>query len=266
MNDYPVRVGSMLYTLVDPRRGHEVEYNRWYERDHFYMGCMVGPWLFAGARWVATRELKDMRYPEDSPVAVPLDAGSYLATYWVHEGHHDDHFSWALEQVQWIYKNGRGFQERDHAHTKLFELPRAVYRDDDPVPLELAFDHRYAGLGSVFIERADGVDEDALVDFIDNTALPQAMAGSNIAITASWKPEQPAGSVTGGAPMPLGSEGGGLERTMQMLFLDADPRECWDQVRAYTDAVDASGLAKTIFAAPFLPTIVGTDTYTDQLW
>ena len=56
MNDYPVRVGSMLFTLVDPEKGHEVAYNRWYERDHFYAGCMVGPWLFAGSRWVAPRE------------------------------------------------------------------------------------------------------------------------------------------------------------------------------------------------------------------
>ena len=41
-----VRLGSMLFTLVEPHRGHELAYNRWYERDHFYAGCMVGPWLF----------------------------------------------------------------------------------------------------------------------------------------------------------------------------------------------------------------------------
>ena len=43
MDDYPVKLGAMLYTLVDPERGHEVAYNRWYERDHFYGGCMIGP-------------------------------------------------------------------------------------------------------------------------------------------------------------------------------------------------------------------------------
>ena len=26
---HPVRVGSMLYTLVDPEKGYEVAYNRW---------------------------------------------------------------------------------------------------------------------------------------------------------------------------------------------------------------------------------------------
>ena len=45
----PVKLGSMLLTLVEPHRGHEVAYNRWYERDHFYAGCMVGPVQFRRA-------------------------------------------------------------------------------------------------------------------------------------------------------------------------------------------------------------------------
>ncbi len=59
----PVKVGSMLLTLVDPHRGHEVAYNRWYERDHFYSGCMIGPWQFAGKRFVATADLKKLPRP-----------------------------------------------------------------------------------------------------------------------------------------------------------------------------------------------------------
>ena len=62
--EYPIRVGSMLFVLTDPGVGHEVEYNRWYERDHIYAGCMVGPWFFAGGRWVATRALKELRLGE----------------------------------------------------------------------------------------------------------------------------------------------------------------------------------------------------------
>ena len=59
----PVRVGSMLLTLVEPHAGHEVAYNRWYERDHFYSGCMIGPWQFAGKRFVATADLKSATRP-----------------------------------------------------------------------------------------------------------------------------------------------------------------------------------------------------------
>ena len=71
----------MLFTMVDPQRGHEVAYNRWYERDHFYAGCLVGPWLFAGRRWVAPRALKALRFPRESEIARPdATAGSYVGT------------------------------------------------------------------------------------------------------------------------------------------------------------------------------------------
>ena len=63
-----VTLGGMLFTLVEPHKGHEVEYHRWYERDHFYSGCMEGPWLFSGRRWVSTRELKALREPAESPI------------------------------------------------------------------------------------------------------------------------------------------------------------------------------------------------------
>ena len=64
VTDDPIRIGTMLYTLVEPHRGHEVAYNRWYERDHFYAGCQIGAFNFAGARFVATAPLKGLRYPD----------------------------------------------------------------------------------------------------------------------------------------------------------------------------------------------------------
>ena len=39
-----------------------------------------------------------------------------------------------------------------------------------------------------------------------------------------------------------------------------------DWFRAYTKAINELDLADTLLVAPFLRTIVGTDTYTDQLW
>ena len=70
--DEPIRVGSMLWVFTDPHKGHELAYNRWYERDHYYAGCMIGASNFAGSRWVATRRHKDARFPEqpDMPFAV----------------------------------------------------------------------------------------------------------------------------------------------------------------------------------------------------
>ena len=75
---FPVQLGAMLFTLVDPSVGHEVAYNRWYERDHFYGGCLAGPYLFSGKRWVATKDLKAKRFPADSPITP--DPASSAAT------------------------------------------------------------------------------------------------------------------------------------------------------------------------------------------
>jgi len=267
MNDYPVRAGSMLFTLVDPNKGHEVAYNRWYERDHFYAGCMVGPWLFAGSRWVATREMKDLRFPAETKIAVPTDAGSYVAIYWIEEGRHDDHFGWAIDQVQWIYQNDRGFAERKHAHTALYEKPWSFYRDEDPVPIELALDHRYPGIAAVAIDMGDESKEEACNEWLTSTGLPGLMGpDSPVASMVSWKPAISEDSVTGGAPMDLGTPGGGHDRRMQLFFLEEAPPAGWDRFRAYADALNETGLAEVVFAAPFLPTVIGTDTYTDQLW
>jgi hypothetical protein len=266
MNDYPIVAGSALFTLVDPSKGHEVAYNRWYERDHFYAGCMIGPWLFAGKRWVATRAMKDLRFPEgDTPVASPHDKGSYLATYWVLEDKHKEHFDWAGNQVVDLYMNSRGFMERQHAHTVLLANPEHAYRDDDPVPIELAFDHHYQGLAVVAVDPAEGVSDEELGAHLDETALPALLANSPIASMVSWRYIQ-MGEGTEQAPMDLGMPPGPPERRLQMFFLEDNPDAVWDRFRTYAADLAAEGKGVVSFAAPFLPTIVGTDTYTDQLW
>ncbi|HEY1467215.1 MAG TPA: hypothetical protein VGF11_09170 [Acidimicrobiales bacterium] len=266
IDDYPVKVGSMLLTLVDPSRGYERAYNRWYERDHFYGGCMIGPWLFAGSRWVATRDLKDRRWPTDAgTVATPYDAGSYIAIYWVEQGHHDDHFeAWAVPQVRDLYANGRGFAERRHVHTSLFDHIGSRYRDDDPVPIDLALDRRYSGLVVLWWDAPEGTEASDLHRAV--AGRTQALlAGSAIEIASSWTPSAPDEGPRD-VPMDLGSPAGGPNRLVQLLFVDGDVAEVLDPVRGYTDAVEAEGLGRLQLAAPFFSTVVGTDTYVDQLW
>ncbi len=266
VGDYPIKVGSMLLTLVDPHEGYEVAYNRWYERDHFYAGCMIGPWLFAGSRWVATRELKDARWPAgDETIASPPDAGSYVAIYFVEQGHHEDHFStWARPQVNALYAEGRGFPERRHIHTILFDHLGAEYRDDAPVPVELALDHGYDGIVLLWF---DGIGRDArrLHDDLARLAVPDLLKGSIIETVSSWTPSAGENEPRN-VPMDLGSKAGGQERLLQMLFVKGDVRDTFAAVRAYTDHVESEGLATIHLAAPFFRTVVGTDTYVDQLW
>ena len=266
VDDYPVKVGSMLLTLVDPHKGFEKAYNRWYERDHFYAGCMIGPYLFAGSRWVATRELKDLRWPAgEETVAKPTDAGSYVAIYWVEKGHHDDHFdAWARPQVRWLYGNNRGFPERTHVHTVLFDHLGAVYRDEDPVPIDLALDHGYDGIVAAWFDALTG-DAPALHATLASDLLPELLQGSAIEIASSWTPSE-GENAERNEPMDLGSMAGGPERLCQLFFLHGDVRDSLDGLRRYTDEIERRGLATTRLVAPFFRTVVGTDTYVDQLW
>jgi hypothetical protein len=250
--------------MVEPHKGFERAYNRWYERDHFYAGCMVGPWLFAGSRWVAPRALKDERWPEDSAIAKPLDAGSYIAIYWVEKGHHEEHFSdWAVPQVVDLYSNNRGFPERTHVHTSMFNNIGAVYRDDDPVPIDLALDHKYDGLIVLWWDGAEGTAED-LHAKLKADYLPELLEGSDIEIASSWTPTVPDEGPRD-VPMDLGSPSGGVNRLVQLLFVGGDTEAAVAKVHAYTDKVEADGAAALLLAAPFLRTVVGTDTYVDQL-
>src|SRR6202049_1954679 len=93
---YDTKIGAALITLVEPHVGHERAYNRWYEDDHFYAGAMAMPWMFAGRRWVATRDLQQLRYPEESVVAQPVTSGCYLSLYWITAGRYRDHLRWTV--------------------------------------------------------------------------------------------------------------------------------------------------------------------------
>lgn len=264
VDDYPVKVGTMLLTMVDPNPGFESAYNRWYERDHYYAGCMVGPYQLAGSRWVAPRQLKDLRWPEgDTAVANPTDAGSYVAIYWVEDGHHDDWNEWAQTQVTWLYSNGRGFAERKHTHTTLFDHIGASYRDDDPTPIELALDRAYPGIVVAWFDAREGNDARSVAATLDERLLPELLAGSDIEIASSWTP---VATPPSDQPMDLGSPAGGPERLVQIFFVDGDVTEALPRLKAYTDAVAEAGLADVHLVAPFFRTVVGTDTYVDQLW
>ncbi len=264
VDDYPVKVGSMLLTLVDPTPGFERAYNRWYERDHYYGGCLVGPHLFAGSRWVATRRLKALRWPDDSPVARPVDAGSYVAIYFVEKGHHREHFGeWSIHQVRDLYATGRGFSERSHVHTSTFHYVDSAYRDEDPVPIELALDRGYEGLVALWWDAASGTGQE-LAPALASRMAEGLLPGSSVEIASSWVPSEP-GEPNQDAPMDLGSPPGGTDRLVQLLFVDGDPEADIGRIRAFTDGVERDGLAALRLAAPFVRTVPGTDRYVDEL-
>jgi hypothetical protein len=267
-DDYPVKVGSMLMTMVDPHPGFERAYNRWYERDHYYEGCMIGPWMYAGSRWVAPRSLKNLRWPAgDETVARPYDAGSYISIYWVQEGHHEEHFGeWAGPQVRKIYATGRGFAERRHIHTIVMDKVGVVYRDDDGVPLDVALDSRYDGIVVLWFDGEGGRTAQDLHAELSKQLMPDLLKDTQIESISSWTPSNPDAVAPSNAPMDLGTPGGGRNRLAQILFVRGPVQNVLGKVHAYTDAIDASGIAKTHLAAPFFATTPGIDTYVEELW
>lgn len=126
---YGVRPGHALITMVEPHPGHEYAYNRWYEDDHYYAGATAMPWMFAGRRWVATKDLQGLRYPEESAVARPVGTGCYLSTYWVTEGRYDDHMKWTVAINKRLNRDGRVYQDRTHVFTAFQDHEATVYRD-----------------------------------------------------------------------------------------------------------------------------------------
>lgn len=129
LGPYGVHPGHALITMVEPHPGHEYAYNRWYEDDHYYAGAMAMPWMYAGRRWVATRDLQLLRYPEKSAVAQPVTAGCYISTYWVTDGRYDDHMKWTVGINKRLNRDGRVYQDRTHVFTAFQDHEATVYRD-----------------------------------------------------------------------------------------------------------------------------------------
>ena len=52
-----------------------------------------------------------------------------------------------------------------------------------------------------------------------------------------------------------------------MHFLETTPADCWAEWFAgLGKTIDDSGQGRTLFVAPFIPTVPGTDRYCDELW
>jgi hypothetical protein len=259
----PIKLGSMLLTVVEPHRGHEVAYNRWYERDHFYSGCMVGPYNFAGRRFVATSDLKALRDPDPSEITGEPARGSYVAVYWVLDGYHDIWNRWAVRQVRALHAANRMFEARDHVHTLLYRFAWEVRREPDGVPVELALDHPFRGFVPVWIDRAEDVSNEELWRWLQTEHLGDVMTGTDAALVAAFTPLPLLIDAPGDVPRQEATD----RRTLLLWFLDAHPSAAWDPVIVeHRTRLEAAGKGTVVAALPFIPTVPGTDLYTDKLW
>jgi hypothetical protein len=259
---YDVRIGTALITMVEPHPGHDRAYNRWYEDDHFISGAMAMPWMFAGRRWVATRELQSLRYPADSSVANPLDAGKYISLYWITEGRHQDHERWTVATNQRLRSDDRIHMERDHIFTAFQRYRGATYRDD-LVPRDIhSLTYPFGGLVVEVIDAPDGPGREKVLAWLRDEYVPATLSGSDIGLCLYFEPMPlPADK------MEYAPDVAGADRRLTLLwFTEGDPHQSWDTAfLGAGEAVAAHGLGRVELVAPFIPTVPGTDRYVDQL-
>jgi hypothetical protein len=260
---YGVRPGHALITMVEPHPGHEYAYNRWYEDDHFIAGAMAMPWIYAGRRWVATRDLQLLRYPEKSAVARPVTTGCYLTVYWITEGRYAEHMRWTVGINRRLNRDGRVHQERDHVFTAFQDHEVTVYRDGAAGPRDHhALDHPYAGLVVEVIDSESPEQREELLAWLRSRHLPRHLEGSPAAMVTVFRP----------TPLPVDRmayvpQVEGVDTRLTLLwFLQRDPRECWEgYFTGLATDVARAGLGHVEFVAPFIPTIPGTDRYVGEL-
>ena len=259
---YGPGIGSALITMVEPHPGHELSYHRWYEDDHYISGAMSMPWMFAGRRWVATRPLQLLRYPAESAVAKPVTAGAYITVYWINEGRYQDHLDWTVAINRRLLPDGRVFQERTHVFTSFQNYLGVVYRDGDAGPRDIhALNYPYAGLIVEVFDAAPDQDPAGLAAWLKEKHLPGKLEGSPVAMATVFEPMP----LPGKTPTYVKPVEGVGKRITVLYFTESDPAEDWERFVGDGAAVEASGLGRLEFAAPFIPTLPGTDRYVAEL-
>jgi hypothetical protein len=261
---YGADLGHALITMVEPHPGHEYAYNRWYEDDHFIAGAMAMPWMYAGRRWVATRDLQLLRYPEKSAVAQPVTAGCYLTVYWMTAGRHADHMRWTVAINKRLNHDARVYHHRSHVLTAFHDHVATVYRDGAAGPRDIhALHHPYGGLVLEVVDTDTPEQREELEHWLRTRHLPKRLAGSPAAMVVAFRP----------VPLPLDRmsyvrQVEGTETRLTLLwFLGCDPREVWQERFTGLDEEVAAlgGGCRVELVAPFVPTIPGTDTYVGEL-
>ncbi|MER5432575.1 hypothetical protein [Streptomyces sp. NPDC002588] len=224
---------------------------------------MAMPWMYAGRRWVATRDLQLLRRPEKSAIAQPVTAGCYLSTYWITAGRYDDHMKWTVAINKRLNRDARVYQDRTHVFTAFQDHEATVYRDGAAGPRDFhALDHPYAGLVLEVVDTEGPEQRAELLEWLRARHLPRRIAGSPAAMVTVFRP-----TPLPGDRMTYVKQVEGVDTRLTLLwFLESDPRDCWETHFADLGrTLEDSGLGSLELLAPFIPTVPGTDRYVDRL-
>lgn len=250
-----VPIGSVVFALIDPTPGHEIAFNHWYERDHFYTAGTAAPGVFAGARYIAPRWCRDLRRSTDDRVAGDPARGVHLALYFVMEGHDADRVAWATEQVALAGEQDRLFAEREHLHTWSYDVAWSWVSATDGVPPALALDRRYEGASVVLVDRADGVDAGSVAV---TAAAAWTRRSDPVAVVLALRPSYEI------MPSTWIGELDPDRRLALVCFHGGDVAAGWEASRARVDELVDAGLVEVVWGSPFVVSVFGTDRHVDE--
>ena len=249
-----VPIGSVVFALIEPTPGHELAFNRWYERDHFYTAGMAAPGVFSGGRFIATRACKNLRDPADAGVAGDPGRGSHLALWFVLPGHDDARTAFAAEQMARAADDDRLFAEREHLHTWSC-VPAWTWRaDPHGVPPALALDHRYPAVSVVLMDHRD--PDRGLSEEVEVAARP---AAEDLDVILAMRPDHEVVSST------WSGEFDPLSRRVLVCFHPTGLDEGWRATQLLLERLTGGGRTKIAWASPFVAAVMGTDLHADDL-
>jgi hypothetical protein len=246
---FDVALEGVVYTLVDVHAGHDADFERWYENDHFYAGGVLGPHVLAGGRWYASRELREARWVSPRCLLPDPYAGTNLAMYWLATGGLDAFYGWVEPTIAQLRPGGRMFPHRTHVNTDGYRLEQVLdAADRSTVPPHVALDHPFPG---VFVSYLAPQAETRAAANLPPRSLSIAFrpnAGSMDASTLGVDATAP-GMVfpTDGDPIRL-----------VLTFLPDRPPADAEWTRGTVEAVAAATGSEPLWGGAFLPVVPGS--------
>lgn len=249
MTGYETQLGSALITMIDPDRGSEVEFNRWYERDHFYGGALLGPGVIAGTRYVARDSEKRLRLVVEGG---DPNRGTMLALYWLADNG-ADYWQWCTANINVLAVQGRMTAPGRVRNVWWLPNPWTERADADGVPSALALDRRFPALVLAIVEG----DADVASAYREQCARELSRAEGVALVVGAGS--QAVDFKTGPVAQP------GPAQAIAAWFLESE-----SHIESFVDAHEktiagASGL-RTAWLSPFVATVPGTDAHLDRLW
>lgn len=263
-----LQIGAAWISMIEPETGYEAAFNRWYSDDHFYAGGMTLPGIFAGRRWIATKELRLLRQASTSDLA---EYGCFLHLN-LFSSHQLNEVNESLSKtLQQLGKEGRMYPTeipRRHLYTAITPYEAAIYREsnggDGPLDIH-ALDYPFAGVVLELIDSTKDHTRAELLDWLRKDFIPSTIQKSLATTMCLIFVHADLPDIIKSPRLPSRYEGGDL-RVVLLWFLESDPKTCWTNDFAWHGGkISQSGLGNVVFMGPFIPTVPGTNRHIGEL-